>query len=779
MKKIPNAARFTLAVASHFHSPEWQAAERRRFETYGLRIEKHLEASLELIDSVREALSLSGQEPVWHDAAHQFFHFASTFDTYALHVAAYGGHERHILWAIGTDAAGALGRTWAFWCLDEKILPDLPDGDLWFLPRPDANDPGRLVLPVEVIARWWADQLDGPRENVWADRFTEDGEPLEAHRTFQPWVTGKATPEIKSIMRLFDDAQLFPYKPELLSPPSTQTVRRLMLFARSLERAWKDLVAGLTPGVSPHEPDPMRNKALQLAELFRLAFLHTFEAGTGNTKVADGLFNQAIPEWLQKGPFQSILPNAAGRLPNAKEVAFSLTERLRAMDPQADLPDVFADGRMVSAALARPDGAMAKARLKLRMLLQKGYDAWGSHAPNRAIVVRRVLSQLRGHPYADHVEADIHYLATLDALSRGEFEEAAMHVDNGTCACASGSFGPVELALARLSFGFKVRAAPFNQNETEKDFRVFSRALTPDEAGRWHLWKAPLVHSMRLAAVDVAEDFQRSCRPYPGAELRHPLEESKQMFKELQALLLSDANDGAIRLFRRKYKRALKLKLRDVRGDTVFTLMSKMVPDVVRTMQEMAPFDALDGSGDLPTSAEMAERLRRTYMRIVRQLPLDQLSAQDYLGQTALMLAADKSDDELTELLIERGVETDQQDSLGRTALHSAVRSGAFACFEMLLSNGANPQMKTCEGKTVLVMAAEFGRDRFLERLMSRDAFRPEQGELQEALTLAGRNHAHHKSMHPIYCDEGSELDCLENFSNVLRRLHSACDSKV
>jgi hypothetical protein len=33
--------------------------------------------------------------------------------------------------------------------------------------------------------------------------------------------------------------------------------------------------------------------------------------------------------------------------------------------------------------------------------------------------------------------------------------------------------------------------------------------------------------------------------------------------------------------------------------------------------------------------------------------------------------------------------------------------------------------------------------------------------------------------MHPIYCDKGVELDCLENFSNVLRRLHSACDAKV
>lgn len=779
MNKVPNAAQFVLTVASLFHSPGWQAVERRRFATYGLRVETHQAKASELIDSLRVALSLSGDEPVWRDAMQQFFHFASIFDTYALHVATHGAPARQVFWAIGADVAGAAGRTWGFWCLDEKILPDLPGGDLWFLPKPDADDPERLVLPVEVIARWWADQLDGPRENIWADLYSEDGEPLEAHRTFQPWVMGRATPDIKSVERLFDGAQVFAYKPEVVAPPSTQTVRRLMLFARSLEQGWKDLVAVLTPGVSPHDPDPMRNKALQLAELFRLGFLFTFASGKGNTNVADGLFKQAIPEWLQQGPFKSILPNAKEQLPVAEEVAATLTERLCLMDPEAELPDIFGDSRMVSAVSARPECKMAQVRTELRTLLQKGYDAWGSQSRNRAIEVRKILSRLRKHPHADQVKADIHYLAALDALARGDLDDAAVHLKDGLTACADGSFGPVEFALARLSFGFQVSAAPFSRNVTEKYFRIFSRSLAPDEAERWCLGQAPLEYAMRLAAVEAAEDFPRSCRPYPGSARRHPMQESAEMFGELFDLMLSGADDNAIRVFKRTHKRALTAKLRDVRGDTVFTMLTKMMRDIVRSMQDMIPFDYMRGPDHLPTAAEMSDCLRQTYLRFIRQLPVDHLSAQDYLGQTSLMLAADQKDEELMALLLECGVETDQQDLLGRTALHSSVKSRSYACFELLLDHGANPKIQTCEGKTPLVMAAEFGRAQFVERLLSDVIPKPGGRELDEAHTLADRNSRNYARALAAYREKGVELDSREKFTDVIDQLKERSESAI
>ncbi|MCL7466844.1 ankyrin repeat domain-containing protein, partial [Phaeovulum sp. NW3] len=568
--------------------------------------------------------------------------------------------------------------------------------------------------------------------------------------------------------RLFNDAQVFAYKPEVLAPPSTQTVRRLMLFARSLEQGWKDLVAVLTPRVSPHDPDPMRNKALQLAELFRLAFLFTFAAGKGNTKVSDGLFKQAIPEWLQQGPFKSILPNATGQLPRAEEVAATLTERIRLMNPDAELPDVFGDSRMVSAASARPECTIAQVRTQLRTLLQKGYGAWESQSRNRAIEVRKILSRLREHQHADQVKADIHYLAALDALARGDLDDAAVHLKDGLTACAAGNFGWVESALARLSFGLQVSAAPFNRNESEKYFRIFSRALAPDEAQRWRLGQAPLEYTMRLAAVEAAESFPRSCRPYPGVARSHPMQGSVEVFQELAKLMLSGADENAIRVFKRTHKRALKAKLRDVRGDTVFTMLTKMMPNLVRAMQDMTPFDGMRGSNDLPTAAELSDRLRQTYLRFVRQLPVDHLSAQDYLGQTALMFAAEQKDRELTALLLEVGIETDQQDTLGRTALHSSIRSGSSACFELLLDHGANPKIQTCEGKTALVMAAEFGRARFVGRLLSEARAKPEGRELHEAHTLADRNSRNYTSVLAAYREAGVALDCREKFADVV-----------
>ncbi|WP_146673565.1 ankyrin repeat domain-containing protein [Thioclava sp. F36-6] len=582
---------------------------------------------------------------------------------------------------------------------------------------------------------------------------------------------GKNTPDIKSIERLFNDAQVFAYKSDVMAPPSTQTVRRLMLFARSLEQGWKDLVAVLTPGVSPHDPDPMRNKALQLAELFRLAFLFTFAAGKGNTKVSDGLFKQAIPEWLQQGPFKSILPKPTGQLPRAEEVAATLTERLRLMDPDAELPDIFGDSRMISAASARRECTMAQVRTELRTLLQTGYDAWHSRSRHRAIEVRRILSQLHKHPHAHQVKADIHYLAALDALARGDLDDAAVHLNDGLAACAAGSFGPVEPVLARLSFGFQVSAAPFSRNETEKYFRIFSRCLAPDEAERWFLGRAPLEYSMRLAAVEAAEDFPRSCRPYPGNARSHPIQESARIFKELVPLMLSGADDNAIRVCKKKHKRALKAKLRDVRGDTVFTMLTKMMPNLIGGMQDMIPLDYMRGPNNLPTAAEMSDRLRQTYLRIARQLPVDHLSAQDYLGQTALMLASDQKDKELMALLLERGVETDQQDRLGRTALHSSIRSGSYSCFELLLEHGANPNIQTCEGKTPLVMAAEFGRARFAERLLSDESLKLEGRELDEAHTLADRNSRNYAYVLAAYREKGVELDSREKFANVIDQL--------
>ena len=45
-------------------------------------------------------------------------------------------------------------------------MPELPGGDLWFLPRVDTEHPERLVLPVAVITRRWRGQIKGPIEGI-------------------------------------------------------------------------------------------------------------------------------------------------------------------------------------------------------------------------------------------------------------------------------------------------------------------------------------------------------------------------------------------------------------------------------------------------------------------------------------------------------------------------------------------------------------------------------------------------------------------------------------
>lgn len=755
MSPLPNFAKALLTTSSLFASPGWQAAERERFAAMNMRLETYEKRCSELLDNMRDALSLSPDSDLWKDFKRQLYHFGTTLDAYALHTVTFGADGRQVLWVIGRDVAPALGRTWGFWCLDEPIMPDLPGGNLWFLPHVDPDHSGRLVLPVEVIARWWRGLLAGPIEAIWE----EEGD--DRHRTFQTWLAGKATPTPRKLEEWYSDDRKFRYRADIPNPPETRVVRTLLLWARALETGWATLVAALTPDVPPDDPDPMRNKALQLVQLFRLAHQLTVTSAANDPVVADQMFRAAVPDWLARGDFRSIVTASSGH-PNAPENSAAwLSECFRSLLPGEPLRDIFRDVAMNAPPDLVVKPAILALRLRLESCLNEGNVAWRSDTRNRAAKVKEALAQARANPRSADMEADIQYLAALDALSRGRFDAARKMLDRGRDLSATGSFGRVRLEIALLSLALSVAHEAFDQNRSEADFRVLFRSVPPEKAARWGLGHAPIAHSMRLAAVDTSRQFwEGGFRPYPGAIIEHPLEASSAIFKDYTELLFSDADERKIRAFLGKHKGALKRKLRDVRGDTFFTMTNKIVLDLVAKLRAISPFHA-------PLSNEAA-RMHATYLRFVGLLPTDMLSARDYLGQTALMLAANSKDAELVKTLVDRRVDLDAQDTLGRTALHAAVRSDAIDCFKLLLDAGANPTLRTVEGKTPAIFAAEFGRAPIFQHRLAHRLRPVTKEELRLAYTIAARNERDYKKALSSYRECGVELGCRSAFMEIM-----------
>ena len=763
MTDFPDFPKTLLKFSSLFATPGWQAAERDRFAAIDMRSGRFTERTYQLLDNIREALSLPQDHELWSDFTKQLHHFGEQLDVRALHTATFGADERQILWALGRDLAPGLGRTWGFWCRDEAIMPELPGTDLWFLPRADPDRPERLVLPVAVIARWWRSLLEGPLESIWH----QDG--ADRHRTFQTWLAGQATPTPRKLEEWFSDVRKFRYRAEIADPPETRTVRTLLLWARAIETGWKDLVAVLTPDLAPDDADPMRNKALQLVELFRLAHQLTVAPETNDPLSADRMFLAAVPEWLACGPFRPILPAPDGRLPAAKACAGWMSAHFRSLVPGAPLQDIFRDAAMDAPSTPVVEPAILGERQKLEALLVEGHAARQSKAHDRASKVEEALAQASAHPRSADMEADIQLLAALDTISKGDFDAAREILDRGLELCSKGGFGAVRLEMARLRLALSVAGEAFNQNRCEADFRVLSRSIPPEEADRWEIGKAPLEHSIRLAAVDLSAKFwENRVRLYPGAIIEHPLEESAPIFKAYVRLLLEGAEEQQIRGFLADHRGILKRKLRDVRGDTFFTMMTKMVLDRGAKLRAFPPDVYSHGHSSTSSPQALAVQIHETHLQLARLLPTDVLNARDYRGQTALMLAADRKDAKLVQTLIDRRVDLDAQDTLGRTAMHSAVRANAEECFKLLLAAGANPALRTFEGKTPAIFAAEFGRATIFRHRLRHTIRAMTQEELQEANSIAARNERAYKKVRTAYRMLGVELGGRQAFKEII-----------
>ncbi len=93
------------------------------------------------------------------------------------------------------------------------------------------------------------------------------------------------------------------------------------------------------------------------------------------------------------------------------------------------------------------------------------------------------------------------------------------------------------------------------------------------------------------------------------------------------------------------------------------------------------------------------------------------LAARNAQRVTALHAAAARRDEDLVEMLLERGADPDARQEGGVTALHEAAASDDETIARMLVEHGARLDVRTDDGKTPEDLARELGRWRVAEWL--------------------------------------------------------------
>jgi uncharacterized protein len=141
-----------------------------------------------------------------------------------------------------------------------------------------------------------------------------------------------------------------------------------------------------------------------------------------------------------------------------------------------------------------------------------------------------------------------------------------------------------------------------------------------------------------------------------------------------------------------------------------------------RTVRELLAkgFDpnALSRKGDVALVMAMKEDAPKVATALLAHSKT-QLEAANKAGETALMMAALRGNEEWVRRLLERGAAVNRP---GWTPLHYAATGAATALVTLLLEKGADIEAASPNGTTPLMMAARYGNQESAVLLLSRGA---------------------------------------------------------
>lgn len=823
MSSVPSVEAIILEILQSFGLNKLQTVQKQRYARRQKAISEYQDLTLQILCEVFDSLDYRHEEKLLDDlltSAGEILQFHSFVEN---NVRIYGADARQVAWyLLSYQFAPGLGRKYAFWSLTAPVAPGMPYGDLWFLPRPSPTAQTRICLPVQVTAEWWLDLLSLPLEKIWADEPDADNlirnlqnwhkgklpspTTIEAafrlDRTFTYHGTFRDDPAASLALR-FERARHFvldqkhlgavdlarelpSLPPDIIEAalsgaaaetqqaaftaavgvrwqePSVATVRRRFLLARVVQDCHVRLAKLISPDVEPTNADPKTNKILQLWALFEKTYWLTIAADKGCTSEAESnaRFLELVPQWLSDDLLRLVMPTAT-QSPNAQAKWYSA--RFRELGASSVLSDLFSDGQIALGRNERPidDRAVAE-RLELEGLIMKLCLALENGDQSDAEIL---IQQAEEHPRQSEFSADILFLKGRHRLNVNDFEMTKALFDDAFEKCSAGGFGRTRKDTAYACLGMAVASERYS-DRAEKCCRVLSTSLDPIEsqkfAGPEHEGVIGFEVLFRNLAVSAFEKFWKTLyRPYRGVE---PM--VMQGDKDFQSLaddcftLLLQGDKDALQRWAAANKKFLDSRIKDVRGDTLFSLFLKMVNH---------------GEKNSPALSPQVARLRNGLHLLVQLLGIKALNSADFKGQTPLMLAADQGRAELVTLLLGQGVDLDSQDVYGRTALHAAAASSAIDCYLAILQKGADPTRQTKDGLSALYSAVKFGLPEAVEATLEKWPQRFQQNEIALHLHMARDFYADYETLRELMAQAGRQLGPKVAYKMIATTLERYC----
>lgn len=126
----------------------------------------------------------------------------------------------------------------------------------------------------------------------------------------------------------------------------------------------------------------------------------------------------------------------------------------------------------------------------------------------------------------------------------------------------------------------------------------------------------------------------------------------------------------------------------------------------------------------LDLGKRLLEATKEGNTNLVRELVVESGApfTSDWLGTTALHIAAQNGFSDIAEILIHGGVNKDARTKLERTALHLASQSGCLDVVDLLINNGCDVNCRDMLKMTPLHWAVERGHVCVVERLLTANA---------------------------------------------------------
>ncbi|WP_417789133.1 ankyrin repeat domain-containing protein [Terasakiella pusilla] len=810
MSAVPNVETILLKLNEAFGSNELQTLQKKRFVRQEKSLMDHIALGGEVIENLRITLNIPKSSKLFGEFLQAIDEFINWYAAVEANTRNYDADLRQIVWGLCIyQIVPGQARKYGFWSSAEPVAFGMPYGDLWFLPRLINEGSDRLQLPVQSVVDWWLDLLDQKYEDIWSDERAD-----RRIRSLQNWRQGKTPdPDTMAeyflsehsfkyngvfvpskndgLEKTFERAVKFVsevkglshnqlaaqipraslsflnsvfygqvdqvQKKEFIkivsdrwSKPLNEMVSRRFLIARALQYGYKQLVDLICPGVPYDCADPLKNKTMQLVELFKYVYEKTIEADEGCNSVweSDNKFHKLVSNDFVKGPLVSVMP-----LDKINELEFGafLSTYFRALKTGKPLQDLFKNGYLSSGLNNLPHKVLEHFKGGIEDLLKQLHQLFMSEQPDRQREIEKILRDLEGHPDKDGFEADILYMQARHLLAQNDIEGTQQKLEEAFNVCKIRSFGSMRRRIAWACLGLQSAFSKFDKR-SEKYIRVLLASVKQNEMEYYHSYDDFVANFHRDKTREAHSWFwEYFYKTYPNVERMRPV--YVQPFEELIKDLFKIHTEDELSNWLSKNKNLLEKQLQDVDGNTFFTVLQKMI----NSFDQMLTIPGIPRPQKNET-VQLIASLRNITHFLARRLSKRVLNCTDLKGQTALGLAVSHKDLELVKILIERKVDLNKQTYQGKTALHEAAAIRSSECFMLLVDSGADPTLRTIDELTPIHTAVRFGLVDVVRHFLINRRHLLSANDIEDMLGITSSYYDNYKKLRPIFAQDNRVL---------------------